>query len=138
MDKIFDRNPSKSEVIGRCGGNKKRMITQNRQKSNSKKKNFLLYWVVIHKQGQSFLIIFLPTESLGKGVVSPYKISKYCRLCQIQCLQDNAANVRSDDLYMYLQTLPKLLPASFFICISLHPSEKNALLCVKFGIHQAK
>ena len=31
-------NPSKSEVIGRCGGDdKKRMITQNRQKSNAKK-----------------------------------------------------------------------------------------------------
>ena len=23
MDKIWDRNPSKSEVIGRCGGDKK-------------------------------------------------------------------------------------------------------------------
>ena len=32
-------NPSKSEVIGRCGGDeKKRMTTQNRQKSNAKNK----------------------------------------------------------------------------------------------------
>ena len=31
-------NPSKSEVICRCGGDeKKRMTTQNRQKSNTKK-----------------------------------------------------------------------------------------------------
>ena len=31
-------NPSKSEVIGRCGGDEKnRMTTQNRQKSNAKK-----------------------------------------------------------------------------------------------------
>ena len=38
MDKIWYRNPSKSEVIGRCGGDeKKRMTTQNRQKSNAKK-----------------------------------------------------------------------------------------------------
>ena len=38
MDKIWDRNPSKSEVIGRCGGDeKKRMTTQNRKKSNAKK-----------------------------------------------------------------------------------------------------
>ena len=38
MDKIWDRNPSKSEVIGRCGGDEKnRMTTQNRQKSNFKK-----------------------------------------------------------------------------------------------------
>jgi len=38
MDKIWYRNPSKSEVIGRCGGDEKRMTTQNRQKSNAKKK----------------------------------------------------------------------------------------------------
>ena len=33
-------NPSKSEVIGRCGGDeKKRMTTQKRQKFNAKKKS---------------------------------------------------------------------------------------------------
>ena len=38
MDKIWYRNLLKSEVIGRCGGDeKKRMTTQNRQKSNDKK-----------------------------------------------------------------------------------------------------
>jgi len=32
-------NPSKSELIGRCGGDeKKRMTTRNRQKANAKKK----------------------------------------------------------------------------------------------------
>ena len=42
MDKICDRNPSKSEVISCCGGDeKKRMITQNRQKSNAKKKTLV-------------------------------------------------------------------------------------------------
>jgi len=40
MDKIWYRNPSKSEVIGRCGGDEKnRMTTQNRQKSNAKNNN---------------------------------------------------------------------------------------------------
>ena len=40
MDKIWYKNPSKSEVIGRCGGDEKnRMATQNRQKSNAKKIN---------------------------------------------------------------------------------------------------
>ena len=35
MDKIWYRNHSKSEVIGRCGvAEKKRMTTQNQQKSN--------------------------------------------------------------------------------------------------------
>ena len=39
MDTIWYRNPSKSEVIGRCGGDKKkRMTTQNRQKPNDIKK----------------------------------------------------------------------------------------------------
>ena len=38
MDKIWDRNPLKSEVIGHCGGDgKKRMTMQNRQMSNAKK-----------------------------------------------------------------------------------------------------
>ena len=33
MDKIWYGNPSKSEDIGRCGGDKKWMTTQNQQKS---------------------------------------------------------------------------------------------------------
>ena len=36
MDKIWYRNPSKSEVIV-AGMKKNQMITQNRQKSNAKK-----------------------------------------------------------------------------------------------------
>ena len=42
MEKIWYRNPLKSEVIGRCGGEKKRMTTQNLQKSNAtlKKKKY--------------------------------------------------------------------------------------------------
>ena len=40
MDKIWNRNPSKLEVIGRCGGDEKNewKNTQNPQKSNIKKK----------------------------------------------------------------------------------------------------
>ena len=38
MDKIWYRNHSESEIIGHCGGDKKkRMATQNRQKWNAKK-----------------------------------------------------------------------------------------------------
>ena len=38
MDKIWYRYPSKSEVIGRFGGDEKNLkTTQNRQKSNAKK-----------------------------------------------------------------------------------------------------
>ena len=40
MGKIWYRNPSKSEVIGRCGGDEKnRMTTQNRHKYNAKNNN---------------------------------------------------------------------------------------------------
>ena len=47
MDKIWYRNPSKSEVIGRCDGDeKKRMTTQDRQKSNAKKTNYKIVWEV--------------------------------------------------------------------------------------------
>ena len=46
MDKIWDKNPSKSEVIGRCGlDEKKRMATQNRQKSNAKKR-IIYKWIL--------------------------------------------------------------------------------------------
>ena len=50
MDTIWYRNPSNSEVIGRCGGDKKkRMTTQNRQKSNAKKhnKNYLQSYIIV-------------------------------------------------------------------------------------------
>ena len=40
MDNIWDRNPLKAEVIGRCGGDENnRMTTHNRQKSNAKNDN---------------------------------------------------------------------------------------------------
>ena len=38
MDKIWYRNPSKSEIIDRCGGDEK----MNDQKSNAKKKQLKL------------------------------------------------------------------------------------------------
>ena len=38
MDKIWYRNPSKSGSLAIVAGMKKRMTTQNRQKSNAKKK----------------------------------------------------------------------------------------------------
>ena len=43
MDKIWDRNPSKSKVIGRCGGMKKTNDHAERQKSNAKKIPYLTY-----------------------------------------------------------------------------------------------
>ena len=42
MDKIWYIYPAKSEVIGRCGGDEK--TTQNRQKSNAKKKKEGSLW----------------------------------------------------------------------------------------------
>ena len=40
MDKIWDRNPSKSEVIGRCGGDEKTNDHAEPTKSNAKNKPF--------------------------------------------------------------------------------------------------
>ena len=36
MDKIWDRNPSKSEVIGRCGGGDEKTNDHAEPKSNAK------------------------------------------------------------------------------------------------------
>jgi len=42
MDKIWYENPSRSEVISRCGGDEQnRMTTQSRQKSTAKKKIYI-------------------------------------------------------------------------------------------------
>ena len=47
MDKIGDR---KSEVIGRCGGDEKYLMTsQNRQKSNAKKTLFFHWHTCTYK-----------------------------------------------------------------------------------------
>ena len=44
MDKIWDRNPSKSEVIGRCGGDDKTEWPRRTDKSRTlkKQKHFIL------------------------------------------------------------------------------------------------
>ena len=45
MDKIWDRNPSKSEVIGCCGGDEKTEWSRRTDKSQTlkKQKNWLMY-----------------------------------------------------------------------------------------------
>ena len=51
MDKIWNRNPSKSEVIGRCGGDGKKECPRRTDKSHTLKKRketrCLWYWVFI-------------------------------------------------------------------------------------------
>ena len=61
MDQIWDRNPSKSEVIGRCGGDEKtEWPRKKRQMSNAKKtKNFSL----ICLKGEVTRNIINPSES---------------------------------------------------------------------------
>ena len=43
MDKIWDRNPSKSEVIGRCGGDEKTEWPRRTEKSRKLKKKKIAY-----------------------------------------------------------------------------------------------
>ena len=45
MDKIWDGNPSKSEVIGRCGGNEKTEWPRGTDKTRTLKKKILCYEV---------------------------------------------------------------------------------------------
>ena len=61
MDKIWYRNPSKSEVIGRYGGDEQnRMTTQNRQQSTAKKKHQKTWKahsvIMLHNLLQKFVI----------------------------------------------------------------------------------
>ena len=44
MDKIWYRNPSKSEVIGRCGGDKKNEWPRRTDKSRTLKKIPMTKW----------------------------------------------------------------------------------------------
>ena len=43
MDKIWDRNPSKSEDIGRCGGDEKNEWSRRTDKSRTLKKKEINY-----------------------------------------------------------------------------------------------
>ena len=83
MDTFWNRNPSKSDVIGRCGGDgKKRMATQNRQKSNAKKnilQNFeLRYPLSSHQLYTSWLAIRFGIVSAAMPLsVSTYSLYNY-------------------------------------------------------------
>ena len=53
MDKNWYRNPSKSEVFGRCGGDEK--TTQNGQNSNAKKKRKKVYIILVNVCSKKFM-----------------------------------------------------------------------------------
>ena len=56
-------NPSKSEAIGRCGGDKKRMTIQNRQKANAKKtKTHMETFLPISQTETTMEIMYLSTQ----------------------------------------------------------------------------
>mgnify|MGYP007133232601 CR=1 FL=1 len=48
MDKIWYRNPSKSEVIGRCGGMKKNEWPRRTDKSQRPKNYFFLFEMIFY------------------------------------------------------------------------------------------
>ena len=71
MDKIWYRNPSKSEVIGCCDGDeKKRMTMQNRQKLNAKKIKCKLVLMI---PDQGFNAFFPPDHNAKGGQTRPRK-----------------------------------------------------------------
>ena len=59
MDKIWDRNPSKSKVIGRCGGDQK----TNKSQTLKKKKEFY---------PRFYPLLFCPILVLEKEPVFPF------------------------------------------------------------------
>jgi len=60
MDKIWYRHPSKSEVIGRSGRDRKKgMITHNRQKSNAKKKSLTQFLGILVNCNCTYICIQL-------------------------------------------------------------------------------
>jgi len=80
MDTIWDR---KSEVIGRCGGDeKKRMTTQNQQKSNAKKqkRKHLFSYVYQHIQTDNILVAnknvtqYVMTSLVYRNIISECNI----------------------------------------------------------------
>ena len=59
MDKIWDRNPSKSEVIGRCGGDEKTVWPRRTDKSRTlKNKTTQFNAINIFMRRQTKLVLF--------------------------------------------------------------------------------
>ena len=74
MDKIWDRNPLKSEVIARCGGDEKnRMITQIRQNANAK------------RNIASCLVFKIQTKSVFIFMSSLFGVTTWKRCCVVWC-----------------------------------------------------
>ena len=70
MDKIWDRNPSKSEVIGRCGGDEKNKRPRRTDKSRTLKKQknkkllyiFMAGWCISHLNRKVYTVKSKATE----------------------------------------------------------------------------
>ena len=62
MDKIWDRNPSKSEVIGRCGGDEKNEWSRWTDKSRTLKKIFFIMSGPSHHDDLLVLVLVLCLE----------------------------------------------------------------------------
>ena len=59
MDKIWYRNPSKSEVIGRCGGDEKPEWPRRTDKSRTLKKDKKVLYVIMFKTNKPNFDIIL-------------------------------------------------------------------------------
>ena len=73
MDKIWDRNPSKSEVIGRCGGDEKTEWPRRTDKSQTLKKStnswrFILIfsWIKVFEIDICWHCVFLQSRKINE------------------------------------------------------------------------
>ena len=69
MDKIWDRNPSKSEVIGRCGGDEKNEWSRRTNKSRTLKINYKNGDIYYHLLNTFYNALIVP-HILQKGTYS--------------------------------------------------------------------
>ena len=70
MDKISYRNPSKSEVIGRCGGDEKREKPTTQLQVNIDHRHYWINKLKIHACDEAFLVIMLLVDSITKYILT--------------------------------------------------------------------
>ena len=127
MDKIQYRNPSKSEVIGRCGGDEKRMTTKNGQKSNAKKKinlpQLILQFTLLYKTTLNARAYqFIAEAPLCLGSMEGWYMIDSCLGCVITSMgincEQKGITLSSAPRALYSATTSGI--ATFFSCQRLY------------------
>ena len=95
MDKICDRNPSKSEVIGRCGRDEKPEWPRRTDKSRTLKKikNKIIIYIVVYNAYPLYNTLYIDNECRSVNLIaiepcilcaSSYLCLSFAQLCNLQ------------------------------------------------------